>query len=299
MNERKIIYLVNPVSGTAKKDALLKHIQRTNNEHKIEHEIYFTEANCNYHSIKNKIQKQNFTDVVIVGGDGTVSQVVNALRKTHVQFGIIPSGSGNGLAFAAAIPKNYIKALDIILQGNSKPVDAFFINQYFSVNLSGIGFDAKVAHHFAEKNTRGLFTYTQQTLLHYFNAGTYAFEILVDDFSFKANAFFISMANSNQFGNNVTITPKASLNDGLLDVVIVQKMNKIKLPFAVLQQIKGNNKIQLMETISKESIIYFQTPALKIRNINLAPLHVDGEPKQTAKEFTVEIIKDCFELMQP
>jgi diacylglycerol kinase family enzyme len=123
---------------------------------------------------------------------------------------------------------------------------------------------------------------------------------VLDNFSFFTEAFAISIANSNQFGNNVTIAPKASLNDGLLDVVIIQKMNKAKIPFALLQQIRGNNKLQeMVDDMSKKNVLYFKTPSLTIRNLKLAPLHIDGEPKETAEEFTIKIIKNCFELIQP
>ncbi len=299
MKERKILYLVNPVAGTLKKQSLIEYVQKINKENNIQHEIILTNANGNYDFIKEKINNEFFTDVVIVGGDGTVNQVVNALRDINLKFGIIPYGSGNGLAYAAGISKRPSKAMELILQGNSKPVDAFLINGHFSCMLSGIGFDARVAHEFAAKTSRGLLAYTQQSILQYFKAQPYQFEIKIDDFSFFIDAFFISIANSNQFGNHVTIAPKASLNDGLLDVVIVQKMNKIKLPFAIMRQLNGNNKLQkLVDDISKKSILYFQTTSLQIRNLKLAPLHIDGEPVETSAELNVEIIKDCFQLIQ-
>jgi diacylglycerol kinase family enzyme len=123
---------------------------------------------------------------------------------------------------------------------------------------------------------------------------------VLDNFSFFTDAFFISVANGNQFGNNFTIAPKAILNDGLLDVVIVQKMNKAKLPFAILKQLKGNNKLQqLVEDITKKNVLYFQTKSITIKNLKYAPLHIDGEPIATAPEIKFEIIKDCFELLQP
>jgi diacylglycerol kinase family enzyme len=112
------------------------------------------------------------------------------------------------------------------------------VNEEFSCMLSGIGFDAKVAHDFANKTSRGLITYTQQSIVNFFKAHPYQFEVSVDGFSFFTEAFFISVANANQFGNNFTIAPKASLSDGMLDVVIVQKMHKAKLPFAILKTIK-------------------------------------------------------------
>jgi diacylglycerol kinase (ATP) len=142
--------------------------------------------------------------------------------------------------------------------------------------------------------------YTQQSIINYFKAHPYQFEVILDNFSFFSDAFFISIANSNQFGNNVTIAPQADMNDGLLDIVIVQKMNKAKLPFAILKQVRGNNKLQqLVADMTEKNILYFQTDSLTVKNLKHAPLHIDGEPKETADEFTIKIIKDCFELIQP
>ena len=298
--KRKIIYLINPISGTSKKDGIKKLIEKETAFQEIPFEILSTNSKGDYDFIKEKIIKEKITDVIIVGGDGTVNQVTFALKDLPVRFGIIPLGSGNGLAFAANIPKKIKAALAVIFSGTSKPVDAFYINDYYSCMLSGVGFDAQVAHGFAERSTRGLFTYTQESLINFFKANPYQFEVVLDNFSFFTEAFAISIANSNQFGNNVTIAPHANLNDGLLDVVIIQKMNKAKIPFALLKQIRGNNKLQeMVDDMSKKNVLYFQTPSLTIRNLKLAPLHIDGEPKETAEEFTITIIKDCFELIQP
>ena len=164
--------------------------------------------------------------------------------------------------------------------------------------LSGVGFDAQVAQDFAASGSRGLLTYTQQSLLNFFKAQPYQFEITVDDFTFFTESYFVSIANGNQFGNNVTIAPLANLSDGLLDVVIVQKMSKAKLPFAVLQQIRGNNKLQeLVNEINTKNVLYFQTQNLTVRNIKLAPLHIDGEPTETADFLKIDILKDCFKLI--
>lgn len=274
-------------------------IERETKAQEIPYEIYATNAEGDYDLLKDKILREGFTDVVMIGGDGTVNQVTGALRDLSIRFGIIPFGSGNGLALAAGLPVKAEQALAVIFAGHSKKVDAFLINEQYSCMLSGIGFDAQVAHDFATKESRGLMVYTQQSILNYFKAQPYQFEITIDDFSFFSDAFFISIANSNQFGNNVTIAPQASLSDGLLDIVIVQKMSKAKLPFAMLKHMKGNNKLQkLAENMKGNNILYFQTPSINIKNIKLAPLHIDGEPKETAEEFRVEIIKDCFELIQ-
>jgi YegS/Rv2252/BmrU family lipid kinase len=297
---RKICFLVNPISGNTKKEDILKFIHAELQGKDLEFEFLFTNANGNYEDIVDRIAKDGITDIVMIGGDGTVNQVVNALQDQPVQFGIIPLGSGNGLALAAGIPKKPQEAISLILKGEAKPVDAFMVNDQFSCMLSGIGFDAQVAHDFATKASRGLMTYTQQSLINYFKAQPYQFEIVLENFSFFTDAYFISIANGNQFGNNVTIAPKANLNDGLLDVVVVQKMNKAKMPFAILKQIRGNNKLMdLVENMGKNNILYFQTNALTIRNLKYAPFHIDGEPVETAAAFNIQIIPSCFRLIQP
>jgi YegS/Rv2252/BmrU family lipid kinase len=298
--ERKIIYLINPISGTSKKEKTRLLIERESQFQQIPYKVVFTNPTGNYDLVRDAILQEAFTDVIIVGGDGTVNQVTNALRDTGVRFGIIPSGSGNGLARAANIPSKLKSALAIVFGGKAKAIDAFTVNGAYSCMLSGVGFDAQVAHDFAQKTTRGLFTYTQQSIINYFKAIPYQFEITIDHFSFFTDAFFISIANSNQFGNNATIAPQASLSDGLLDVVVVQKMNKAKLPFAILRQMRGNNKLQkLVDDMSTKTILYFQTPSLSIKNEKLAPLHIDGEPRETAEALDIRIIKDAFLLLQP
>lgn len=297
---RKIVYLINPISGTGKKDILKKIIEKKTGESGIDFEIANTNPHGDYDFLKEKIRKENVTDVVMAGGDGTVNQIVSALHHEKIRFGILPSGSGNGLANCAGIPRNPLKALKIIFDGKSSYVDAFKINNEFSCMLSGLGFDAFVAHEFASKASRGFLTYTQQSLYHFFKALPYQFEIVVDNFSFYSEAFLISIANSNQFGNHFMIAPKASLNDGLLDIVIVQKMNKVRLPFAIFRQIRGNNKLhQLVEDLKSKNILYFQAPSLTIRNLKHAPFHIDGEPRTTQEEFKIDIIPKCFKLIQP
>ncbi len=297
---RKIIYVFNPISGTKTKSALLKKIEFKSKEKNLHFELFKTNPDGNYDELRKKIQAEQITDIIIIGGDGTVNQVTNALHSCNVKFGIIPAGSGNGLAFTAGIPKNTDRALQIIFNGKAKQTDAFLVNNYYACMLSGLGFDATVAHKFAENPKRGLTTYARQTVKHFFRAHSYRFEIMTNGFSFFTDAYFISIANSNQFGNNVTIAPKAKLNDGLLDIVIAQKMQKARLPLAVLNQIRGNNKLQkVIEDNSGKRILYFQTPELTIRNFDHAALHIDGEPYETADEFNIKIIKDCFLLIQP
>jgi YegS/Rv2252/BmrU family lipid kinase len=297
---RKIIFLVNPTAGAARNDVVVKEIEKVIKEKGIVCAFVPTNPAGNYGFLKDAIEKDEITDIAIIGGDGTINHVINALRGLKVRFGIIPLGSGNGLAYAAGISHKPMDALEQLLNGTAKPVDGFLMNGHFSCMLSGLGLDANVAHDFATKSARGLITYTQQTIINFFKAHPYQFEVTIDNFSFFTEAFFISIANGNQFGNNVTIAPYASLSDGLLDVVIVQKMNKARLPFAILKQLRGDNKLQqLVDDIAKKPVLNFQTAALTIKNLKLAPLHIDGEPVKTESEFKIEVLKHCFELVHP
>ena len=298
MSSRKIIYLVNPISGTKEKDSLTRLIQDKTIARRLHFEILPTVASGDYTFLKEKIQEENITDVVICGGDGSVSQVVHSLADTNVHFGIIPMGSGNGLALAARIPKPPAKALDTIFAGHTKKTDAFMVNEQFACMLCGLGFDVAVAHEFALQPRRGLKTYAGLTTRQFFSASAYQFRIQANNIDFEAQAYFVSVANSNQFGNNFTIAPQASLCDGLLDVVIVKNSMKPMLLWNVFQQIM-TGKIKKIENSLQSAVIYFQTDKVKIINMGQAPVHIDGEPRETIDELNVTVLPQHFDLIQP
>ncbi|RTL57308.1 MAG: diacylglycerol kinase [Sphingobacteriales bacterium] len=297
---RKIIYLINPISGTKGKSELKELIKRKTKEAGIAFEIMDTDKTGKYEALKNKIGKENITEVVVCGGDGTVSAVAAALLSIEINIGIIPMGSGNGLALAANIPSAPAKALDIIFNGKPSFIDGFYINNDFSCMLCGLGFDAQVAHDFAKQKKRGLQTYIKVSAINYFKASPYNFRIQSKEKSFDTSAWFICIANSNQFGNNMKIAPRASLCDGLLDIVIVKKMNKLMLPLSVLAQFAGINALQnVNDYTDKRNIIYFQTPTLTIKNLSGAPFHIDGDPKDSVSEFKVRVVQNAIRLIQP
>jgi len=296
---RHIIYIINPISGTRTKKDLQVFVEQKTKEQGVDFDIFPSVANGDYSFLKPVIKQKKATDIVIAGGDGTVSQVISSLMDTNVNFGILPCGSGNGLAFTARIPKQPAKALEVIFKGHSSITDGFYINGIFAVHLCGLGFDAKVAHDFAQQPKRGFVTYIQQVIKNFFSAKNYAFELQVEGKSFSTEAFFISIANSNQFGNHFTIAPKASLSDGLLDIVIVTHQQKLSLILQTLKQVMGSNPLQTEIKDEKKSVVYFQTSELTIVNKDKAPLHIDGDPAETAKKFKIEIAKNCFRLLQP
>ena len=298
--KRHILYIINPVSGTKNKNSLQQIVEEKTKTAGFEYVMYSSVVNNDYSFLHDIITEKKITDIIIAGGDGTVNAVVNAFKDVNVQFGILPLGSGNGLAFTAGIPRNINSALQIIFNGKSELTDAFTINNHFACMLCGLGFDAQVAHDFAAGPNRGLITYIKQSIKNFFSATTYAFKIEIANEEFETEAFFISIANSNQFGNNVTIAPKASITDGLLDIVIVTKQNKLSVLLQTLRQVGGYNTLIEKEIAnSHASIIYFQIEALQIKNLSLAPMHIDGDPSETPEELNVKILKKCFRLIIP
>jgi YegS/Rv2252/BmrU family lipid kinase len=302
---RNIIYLINPISGTRGKGSLQEMIRQKTQEKGIAYSILPTNPEGDYAFLLPFIQQAAVTDIVVCGGDGTVSAVAAALMGVDVRVGIIPMGSGNGLAFAAGIPREAEKALEIVFMAKASPIDGFLINGQFSCMLCGIGFDARVAEEFAEQPKRGLQTYIRVTMRNFFTARPYPFRLRIPtgnghDPSFREEAFFISIANGNQFGNNFTIAPKASLHDGLLDVVIARRTGRLRFLLSVLRQVMGGYRIQVQpEKEGKEKILYFQTPELVIENPGEAPLHIDGDPKASASEFHICVVPGAIKLIQP
>jgi diacylglycerol kinase (ATP) len=304
---RNIIYIINPISGTRAQKGLEKLIEQKTKAAGIPFRIFPSVSSGDYSFLLPIIKEQKETDVVIAGGDGTISQVVSSMMDCNINFGIIPCGSGNGLAYTVKIPKQADKALDIVFKRKASDIDGFYINDQFACMLCGLGFDAKVAHDFAQQPRRGLTTYVKQAVKNFFAAKTYLFELKINNTFFSTEAYFISIANSNQFGNNFTIAPKASLTDGLLDIVIVTRQNKLSVLLQTLKQVSGRNELLQKESFGqiisliekKKEVIYFQTDKLSIINHSQAPLHIDGDPAETPDELNIEIIKKCFRLIQP
>lgn len=297
---RKIIYIINPISGTRSKTNLQQIIEEKTKQKEIPFQIFPSVASGDYSFLHEIISEEKITDIVICGGDGTVSSVVGSLTNEEVNFGIIPCGSGNGLALAAKISKNPKKALDIIFNGQPVAVDGFYVNNNFACMLAGLGFDAKVAHDFTDEPKRGLLTYFKLSLKNFFSMKPFRFSLQLQNASFETGAYFVSIANSNQFGNNFTIAPKASLSDGLLDVVIITAQNKLSFILQTLKQLAGWNKLQTASLVRKnKAVIYFQTESLEILNHESAPLHIDGEPAETPEKIKIEVRKKCFRLIHP
>lgn len=298
--DKKILFFINPISGTKNKLPLEEKIIRKCEENNVFFEILFTSKDGDYRFLHDKIRNENFTDIAICGGDGSISPVISSVLNLPVNIGIIPLGSGNGLARTAGIPMSFDKAIDIIFAGKSNCTDVFLINKKLSVHVCGLGFDAKVAHDFSEGKSRGFQSYTKIAITNFLSAKTYPFTIEMDGKKINVDAFFISIANSNQFGNNFKVAPQASICDGLLDIVVLKKVNKAEAAFSFVQQMISGKIHQFSEKkLREKNILYFQTKKLKIENPQLAPLHIDGDPAETSKEFLVEILPSAYRLIGP
>lgn len=298
MNKR-ILFFINPVSGTNSKNVLASYIKKECSIREVYFEIIATSREGAYDFLPKKIAVDNISDVVICGGDGSIAPIVAAIDGTMVNVGIIPVGSGNGLARTVGISRSIKKALQNIFQGVVNRVDAYTVNNQMGCHLSGLGFDALVAHEFSKSKKRGGNTYTKKVLQHFLRAKTYTFTLTCEEKQWNEEAFFICIANSNQFGNNFKIAPKAGVNDGLLDVIIVKKTIKPKLLLDMIVHLLSGKLISTPTQSNASSIHYFQTSKITIENVDNAPFHLDGDPFDSQNMYDFEILPNAYCLITP
>jgi diacylglycerol kinase family enzyme len=174
------------------------------------------------------------------------------------------------------------------------------VNNRLSCHLAGLGFDAQVAHSFARRKKRGINTYISEVIKNFFSIKNYIFSIEIDGKKLNEEAFCICITNSNQFGNNFKIAPKASISDGLLDVVIFRKSVKVTALISLAKQVfSGKIKSVHSKNLDNKKVLYFQTKELFLTNDHKAPLHIDGDPFDTEKKFHIKILPGAYRLLQP
>jgi YegS/Rv2252/BmrU family lipid kinase len=295
---RKFLVFINPISGTSGKEKTEALIRGQLNALQYPYSVIHTRKDGNYTPEKEKALGEGITDVIICGGDGTINSIASFFTNSDIRLGIIPMGSGNGLAYALRIPMNVQKALDVIIQGKAGYIDAFQVNGRFACMLAGLGLDGQIAHDFSEQKKRGLLTYIRISAWAFFKTSTYPLTLHLEDKKIDADIRFVSIANSNQFGNRVTIAPKASLSDGKLDIVVVKKKNRLFTVIAVMRQILFG-KIQEGDVQKNRNILYYQSSEISIDNPLKAPLHIDGEPVETNVKVEIEILPSAMLVIQP
>lgn len=279
---KRILFIVNPISGIGKQHAVEQIIGERLDKTKFDAEIVYTKEAGHATKLSHEASDAGIEIVVAVGGDGTVNEAAAGLVGTATALAIVPAGSGNGLARHLKIPMNLKRAVEVINTGNILKIDTATINDQLFVNVAGVGFDASIAKKFAVAGKRGFSTYLRITTGAYKNYEPKQYTLVIDGKVFKRRALLISFANSSQFGNNTTIDPAASVNDGYIDVCIVGKMPYWKAVFyAPLLFLKKFDQTRYIEIIRAKEVVLKRK---KGKNI-----HLDGDPKLMGKELTMRI----------
>ena len=235
-------------------------------------EVVFTERVGHATELAAKYVAKKADIIVASGGDGTVNEVACALVNTGIPMGILPAGSGNGLARCLGISMSYALALRTIIRGNTKLMDVATVNDMLFTSIAGIGFDAFVAQKFSESKIRGMISYMQITLNEFGSYKPQTYNLTIDGVQMEKQALMIVVANSDQFGFNTRIAPMAMVDDGLLDICVVKKMPATQLITVGYHLMKGT----LDETGYFE---YFRGHNVTIDTIGDPLMNIDGEPK--------------------
>ena len=291
--KKKIVFIMNPISGTTSKAGIPKLIDSTIDKNLFDYEIKMTER-AGHASQLAAEAKDNHADIVVaVGGDGTVNEVARAIVHSDTALGILPCGSGNGLARHLLLPMNLRKSLEIINDCEIRDLDYGVINGYPFFCTCGMGFDAFVSMKFAQSGKRGPISYAESILKEglKYQPETYTLEDETGTKQYKA--FLISCANASQYGNNAYIAPQASMSDGLMDVVIMEPFDVIEAPQVSFDMFN--------KTLDKNSKIKsFKCKKLHITRSKPGVIHYDGDPVMTGADIDVHLeVKGIKMLVNP
>ena len=267
--KKKAIFVMNLISGTSSKAGVPDLIENNLDKEKFDYEIVVTEYAGHASEIASRAKDNGVDLVVAVGGDGTVNEVARAIVHSDTALGIMPCGSGNGLARHLLLPMNLRKSLDII---NGHP---FFCT-------CGMGFDAFVSQKFAEAGKRGPITYAENILREGLKYKPETYVLEDENGTNQYKAFLISCANASQYGNNAYIAPQASMSDGLIDVIIMEPFDVFEAPQISIDMFN--------KTLDKNSKIKtFRCKKLHIHRSKPGVIHYDGDPVMTGEDIDVEL----------
>jgi YegS/Rv2252/BmrU family lipid kinase len=277
----KALFIINPISGGKKKDGVPDLIEKHLDASTLKPVIVFSDSVSHARQIAlDAVNK--FEIVVAVGGDGTVNEVASAIVGTGTHLGIIPFGSGNGLARFLQIPMDTEKAIKTLVSGRVEAIDSATLNGQPFFNMAGMGFDAHIAEVFSHNKKRGFISYIKSSFeeINKYQSQIYRFE--VDGKSYEREAFMLSFANSSQYGNNAHISPNASVQDGLLDICVIKKFPVWRLIEMGIRMItKTTDKIKYLEIMRGSHIVVKRTCP--------GPIHLDGEPQMAGADITIDV----------
>jgi len=273
---------MNPISGTSDKKDIPYLIEELLDKEQFGYSIRKTEYAGHAYEIAKESKEQGIDIVVAVGGDGTVNEVGRALVHSNTALGIIPTGSGNGLARHLLIPMKIKGAIQVLNDCEITDLDYGIINEHPFFCTCGVGFDAFISEKFAEAGKRGPITYLENILKEGLKYKPETYEIEAENGTIKKKAFLISCANASQYGNNAYIAPQASMSDGMIDVIIMEPFDALEASQISIEMfnktLDKNNKIKTFR--SKEIKIYRKAPGV---------IHYDGDPVETGKKIVVTL----------
>lgn len=286
-----ILFIINPVSGIGKQKKVEEIINSEIDHNKWTVDVAYTQHKG--HGLELSSAAANKYEIVVaVGGDGTVNEVGRGLIGSETALGIIPTGSGNGLARYLEIPFKINRALQVINQAELRAIDVVKINEHHSLNVAGIGFDAFVSHKFAAKKNRGPLAYMQLITKEFMDYKSSTYKVTINNETREWDAFIISFANSTQYGNNVHIAPEACIDDGLVDVCVIRDFPKYTAPallISMLDQSIGLNKYDMI----------IKSPKVVVEHKTGLLGHVDGEPVNLGKIAEVEVMHLALKVVAP
>lgn len=266
----KIVFIINPVSGTGKQKNIDKIIEGFSNRYEIPVELKYTTHAGHATQLAKEYLEKDVQRLAIVGGDGSVNELAKTLCGTKACLAIVPTGSGNGLARHLKIPLNIKQAVDRVFSGHPKEMDIGQLEDHLFLSTAGFGFDAHVAHLFAHQKKRGFATYIKTVRKELFKYKPFEFSLEMNGEKISEKAFMLSAANIPQFGNNFTINPMANECDGLLNFTLIKPFPSYKIPGMVNKFFRGS--------IHRSK--YFSDYKAERFSIDLPHqyAHVDGEP---------------------
>jgi len=290
----RIYFIVNPISGIKNRyrDQFKNIVKNSLSAEKFETKIKYTKEAEHATKLAQKAVEEHYDIVVAVGGDGTINEIARVLMNTQTTLGIVPAGSGNGLARYMNLPLDPMKALRIIDQQKIKKIDAFMVNDHFAISIAGVGFDAEVAVEYAKNKGRGFKTYVNAALKQYFGYKPKEYIMYLDDKKIETKAFFISFANSDQFGYGAAVAPGAKISDGKLDVVVVKKLPVWSAPLTAVKLLNGNfHKSRFVEN--------YRAKRIKLIRSNPGPVNIDGEAIEEKEVLNIKTYKKAINLIVP
>jgi len=287
---KNIAFIINPISGTLNKRKIPKIIERTLDTTQWSYDIQFTEYKGNGTELAKQYATMGFDAVVAVGGDGTMNEVATGLVHTQTAMGLIPIGSGNGLARHLHIPLTIERAVKMLNNSEAISIDYGLANEQPFFCTCGSGFDAFVTTKYAASGRRGFSSYLEQIVKGVFAYEPDHYHLVGDGIDIETDAFVVTFANANQWGNNGFIAPHASVQDGIMSIAIVSTFPLLAAPGMAIELLTKNiDKDSYVNTIQAKEITLYRNQE--------GDFHYDGEPIRMGKEIRVKIIHDGLRVL--